>query len=141
MEKEIKVFVLEDDELVLDILCNFIEQYMVDHGLSYTIETSTNPLEGLLELSVRGQAYDLIIMDNKMPYMSGGEVYHSLLPSGQGFLKKILFVTGHVDNLLQRLPKVSLNILSKPFAYKAFAKKAEEILVLRYLKFNPRLEA
>jgi len=65
MDQSLRLLIIDDDENILDSLCDFLTYK------KYDVISSTNGLEGLKLLENDQQGFDLIITDIVMPKISG----------------------------------------------------------------------
>lgn len=128
--ENINVFVLDDDQTALQIISAFFNRFAEAMGHSINIRTETDPVNGLRELSSSGGEYQAILMDVRLPKLTGDEIYDSLLRVNPNILDRILFVTGCPEVLLNRFSKRAVNILEKPFRYDMFEKRIHSILAI-----------
>jgi CheY-like chemotaxis protein len=76
--------------------------------------------------------FDLVILDQKMPFMDGIETAKEIQ-----FLnpqQKIIFITGNGENVLQKLPQLSGNIvvINKPFTVQALLLAVEGFGTIKF---------
>jgi len=128
MNKTVKVLIVEDEETVQSILAAFLQRYLGEKGMTGDIRILTDPVQGLFDLSTNGEQYAAILLDVRLPKLTGDEIYNSLEQVNPDLLNRVLFVTGYADDLTDRWPDKKLNILEKPFRYHSFAEKIGEIL-------------
>jgi len=131
MSKVVKVLAVDDEDTVQSILAAFLNRYLGEKGMQSEIKTLSDPVQGLFELSTNGEQYSAILLDVRLPKLTGDEIYNSLIHVNPNLLDRVLFVTGYPDDLSERFPDKPLNILQKPFRYQCFTEKLNEIL-----KFN-----
>ena len=117
MAKQMQVLIIEDEENIQGILSTFIERYFKDHGMPVNIKSLQDPIVGLYELSMRSEEYDLVILDIRLPKLSGDEIYQSISHVNPNIAKRIMFVTGYAEDLTERWPDKEFNVLQKPFRY------------------------
>ena len=67
--KKIKILIVEDEEILLDLF-----EMLISSEIQCEITTATNGLEAIKTLEAENN-FDLIISDYKMPKCSGGELY------------------------------------------------------------------
>ena len=125
---EMKVLVIDDEDAVQSILAAFLNRYISDKGMQGNITSMSDPIEGLFELTTCGDHYQLILLDVRIPKLSGDEIYSSLEHVNPAILDRILFVTGYPEDLFELFPDKQLNILQKPFRYDAFSKQLDTVL-------------
>jgi len=128
MSQEIKILVIDDDDTVQSIISAFINRYMEEKNIKCSIKRITDPVQGLFLLNTRGGDYHAILLDVRLPRLTGDEIYNSLVSVEQDFLERVMFVTGYADDLSARFPDLTLNILQKPFRYRDLADKLETLL-------------
>lgn len=130
MSDLIKVLAVDDEDTVQSILAAFLNRYLGEKGVESSIKTLSDPVQGLFELTTQGNQYQLILLDVRLPKLTGDEIYSSLIHVNPELLERVLFVTGYPDDLTDRFPDMQLNILQKPFRYDNFTEKLNGILKL-----------
>jgi len=70
----------------------------------------------------------VILLDVRIPRLSGDEIYSSLEQVNPDVVKNIIFVTGYPEDLHERFPYKQFNILQKPFRYSKFAACLDQLL-------------
>jgi len=128
MNKMIKILAIDDEDTVQSILTAFLNRYLGEKGAQSEIKTLSDPVQGLFELITNGEQYSVILLDVHLPKLTGDEIYNSLIYVNPNLLERVLFVTGYPNDLNERFPDQSLNILQKPFRYQSFTEKICEIL-------------
>jgi len=128
MGKTVKVLVIDDEDTVQSILAAFLKRYVSEKGLQSNIKAMSDPVQGLFELSTNGEQYNAILLDVRIPKLSGDEIYNSLKHVNPELLDRVLFVTGYPEDLHDRFPERELNILEKPFRYNNLAEKLDAVL-------------
>ncbi len=123
-----RVLIIEDEVAIQSILSTFLHRFAREHGWEAETRSFTDPVQGLFELTTNGEAYDIILLDIRMPRFTGDEIYQSLEHVRPEILDRVLFVTGYPEDLEERFPEKSLRVLPKPFRYEALAGKVGEIL-------------
>lgn len=126
----VKVLVVDDEDTVQSILNAFVNHYLDEKGYERSIKTLSDPVQGLFELTTQGEQYQLILLDVRLPKLTGDEIYSSLMHVNPNLLERVLFVTGYADDLIDRFPDKDLNILQKPFRYEHLAEQMGKILKL-----------
>lgn len=126
----IKVLAIDDEDTVQSILAAFLNRYIGEKGLESSIKTLSDPVQGLFELTTQGNQYSVILLDVRLPKLTGDEIYSSLIHVNPELLDRVIFVTGYPDDLTDRFPEMDLNILQKPFRYQNFTEKLNEVLKL-----------
>lgn len=131
MSDTVKVLVVDDEDTVQSILAAFLRRYLDDKGVKGEIKALSDPVQGLFELTTNGGQYSIILLDVRLPKLTGDEIYNSLLHVNPDLLERVMFVTGYPDDLKDRFPDKQLNILQKPFRYQNFTEKLDGILKLQ----------
>lgn len=130
MSQTVKVLAIDDENTVQSILAAFLNRYLGEKGYESSIKTMSDPVQGLFELTTQGSQYSIILLDVRLPKLTGDEIYSSLIHVNPELLGRVLFITGYPDDLTDRFPDMKLNILQKPFRYQNFTEKLDEILKL-----------
>lgn len=128
MSTTMKVLVVDDEDTVQSIVAAFLNRYVSEKGLHSDIKAMSDPVRGLFELSTNGDQYNAILLDVRIPKLSGDEIYNSLEHVNPELLNRVLFVTGYPEDLYDRFPGREMNILEKPFRYDSFAGKLDALL-------------
>ncbi len=125
-ERRSRVLVLEDDQDVLDIICDSLKHLDLDIAKAVSAEGMTK----LISTSF----FDTIILDNAMPDMTGVELVKAIRK--MRVLTPVIFVSGGMSFLEQvEMPKLgAIQFLAKPF-------KAEELclLVAQFISLGRKL--
>jgi two-component system cell cycle response regulator CpdR len=71
--------------------------------------------------------YDLVILDHKMPRMSGTDVAKEIIEMNSK--QRILFVTGHVKDMMKGVRKIGekIELMQKPFRISAMISQVENV--------------
>ena len=128
MTEIVKVLAIDDEDTVQSILSAFVSRYLGEKGQVSEVKTVTDPVQGLFELSTNGSQYSVIILDVRLPKLTGDEIYNSLLHVSPELLDRVVFVTGYPDDLTDRFPDRKLNVLRKPFRYQSFIDMLDTVL-------------
>lgn len=80
---------VDDELLVRQVLTRALND-----GEGYEVETVTNASDALDRLY--SQDYDLVLLDIKMPGMSGVELFKNMQETNPALAKKVVFITGDV---------------------------------------------
>jgi len=123
-----KVLIIDDEDSVQGILSAFLNRYSSDKGIESDIVCMSDPVESLFEITTHGEDYRLILLDVRIPRLSGDEIYGSIEQVNPDVVNNILFVTGYPEDLHERFPDKALNILQKPFRYKRFAETLDQLI-------------
>jgi len=94
----------------------------------YYVETTASPYEALQK--IKESNYDLIIIDIRMPDMSGQELFEKIVNDKPYMSKTILITTGDSANseVKSFIQKYKLHFLSKPFSRQMLESKIREVL-------------
>ena len=125
---EMNVLIIDDEDSVQSILTAFINRYIADKNMQGNIVSMSDPVQSLFELTTRGESYQVILLDVRIPKLSGDEIYSSLEQVNPDILDRIVFVTGYPEDLHERFPDKEFNILQKPFRYNSFAERLDSLL-------------
>jgi len=122
LRKRAKVLVVDDEKAILD----FLKRLLAEQG--YDVETVNQANTALQKL--RTKRYDLILLDIKLPGMSGIELYHHIETIDPALLKKVMFITGDVMETTTRdfLSKTEASYISKPFDSEQLKRDINRIL-------------
>ena len=120
--KNAKILVVDDESSVR----GFIDKVLTRSGCS--VDTTGDPKEALDKLA--GATYDALIIDIRMPGMSGPELYARILERTPALAKRVIFITGDAmgTDVKAFLTQNSLSYLAKPFDIKALEAKVSSIL-------------
>jgi two-component system, LytTR family, response regulator len=124
----IHALVVDDEDTVQSILAAFLNRYAQQTSREIHIRTLSDPVQGLFELTTNGERYNLILLDVRLPKLTGDDIYNSLEHINPDLLTRVLFVTGYPEDLAERFPGRELRILQKPFRYQAFTEKLDILL-------------
>ncbi len=115
MPDKIKLLIIDDSDVILDILKRFLEQKQ------YEVFTAANGLEGIKRFKTDTSHFDLVITDIVMPDISGVGVISILkkerpdMPiiaiTGYGPHAEILAAEANADIILEK--PINLNVLNK----------------------------
>ncbi|MDX8395291.1 MAG: response regulator [Mariprofundaceae bacterium] len=130
MDNTIKILAIDDEDTVQSIIAAFMGRFLDDKNINHEIKSLNDPVQGLFELSTNGNQYDAILLDVRLPKLTGDEIYNSLMHVNPGLLERILFITGYPEDLSNRFPDKTMNILQKPFRFEDFTEKLNSILKL-----------
>ena len=122
------VLAIDDDITVQSIISSFFTRYASEKSIEINIKSVTDPVQAMFELSAKGYSYDLIILDVRMPRLTGDDIYATLLHTCPHLLDRVLFATGFGDDLDKRFPGHSFNVIDKPFRYSNFKTSVETIV-------------
>lgn len=104
-----KILIVDDEISILQLLSSIL----VKEG--YIVETVDNTKEALQRIKAR--TYGAILLDIKLPGMSGIDLYHKLEDTDKSLAKNVVFITGDtLDNSTRAfLSSEELSYMTKPF--------------------------
>ncbi len=116
-----RILIVDDEPVVLDLLTDLLAPL-------YEVETASNGRDGLSRLS--RESYDLIILDIKMPDMTGRQMYEALLAMRPSAAERVVFTTGDIvhEETHRFLERVGNPCLAKPFSLEALTDLVERCL-------------
>ena len=115
------VLVVEDDAMVLDLVC----ETLVAHG--YRIVAAESP-EIALELAAQTSGIDLLLTDVILPKMNGRELHQRLAERTPGL--KVLYMSGYTENVIadQGMLHEGVAFIQKPFSVHDLLEKVRQAL-------------
>lgn len=114
-----RFLIVEDDQVVQAVLQAYLAHYAADCGKTADMRTMTDSRQALEEMQHgRADDCDAVFLDVRMPGMGGDDIYSRLMQKKSPLLDKIIFITGHREELCNRFPALKLNVLDKPFRYR-----------------------
>ncbi|MDX8402747.1 MAG: response regulator [Mariprofundaceae bacterium] len=120
-----RVLLVDDEESMQTVMAGFLRRYCAERDEPFEFTGLADPVKGLYEASAHGEAYDLILLDVRLPRMTGDEIYQALEQTRPELLGRILFVTGYRNDLEDRLPVVGLRVLEKPFSFEELVEQLD----------------
>jgi DNA-binding response OmpR family regulator len=115
----VKILVVEDDATVGQYVRRGLEEHQ------YQADLVTDGLEGLRAAS--GGLYDLVILDLRLPGMTGLEVVRNLRDRGSTVPILILTAQDSVDFKVQALRAGADDYVTKPFAFEELLARVEAL--------------
>jgi len=122
----VKVLVVDDEPAVLGVM----NQVLTGEG--YKVDTVDNAKDALKRIVSR--RYSLVLLDIKMPGMSGIELYQHIQRMLQPLAKRVVFMTGDVigDDTREFLLKTKIPYITKPFSDEQLRQDINRILAERH---------
>lgn len=101
------------------------------HGQGYTVTVADTPYDALEK--IKSNRYDAMLIDMRMPGMSGKELYEKMQSDIPSVSSRMIFITGDTSDLTTRefLKKESLHCVSKPFTKKELLATLNEVLTAK----------
>jgi len=123
-----RILVLDDDEE----LCEEITEILIDEG--YRVTTAFDGLKG--KRLVEKYDYDILILDVKMPGLSGLDILESI--KGQNKEVKVIILTGRplskelqegriCKDIEEKILRLADGIINKPFDIEVLLNKIKEL--------------
>lgn len=102
------VLVVEDEINIRNLLARYL------NSRGFTVDTAENGEEAWTDLKSR--SYDCVVMDLKMPGMSGQELYQAIVDYDRNLARKVVFISGDIvsRDTLEFLAGQDNPFLSKP---------------------------
>ncbi len=124
-----KILVAEDSQSVALVYKKTLEKrghlvIITENGLKCLYQyTEDFKLRG--DDKKKTSLYDLVILDHKMPRMSGTDVAKEIIEMNPK--QRILFVTGHVKDMMKGVRKIGekIELMQKPFRISAMISQVE----------------
>jgi PAS domain S-box-containing protein len=112
-----------DDE---DAIRKLVSTILAKNG--HTVETTGNAEEALSKLD--SKSYDAVLMDIRMPGMSGPELYNNIIVKHPKLSSKCIFLTGDTSDSNTRdfLEQNGLPYITKPFDRETLTQRVNDIL-------------
>jgi PAS domain S-box-containing protein len=112
-----------DDELV-------VQQFLTEvlSGEGYEVESADNGDDALEKLG--SEDYDVILVDVKLPGMSGIEIYKHLQRMAKPLARRVVFITGDVmgEDTMAFLTRAKARYITKPFDTERLRKEIQSML-------------
>ena len=107
--RKARILVVDDEAVVRQLLSQLLKKE------GYSVETFDNGREALSRIKKDG--YDLILLDVKLPGMSGSEVYERIREISVSLTKRVVFITGDVmgADTESFLARTKAPFIAKPF--------------------------
>jgi len=104
-----RILVVDDEPAI----CQFLERLLTGEG--HEVETVASAGDALER--IKGTRYRLILLDIKLPDMSGIELYRHIKDATPSWAKRIVFITGDVMGTDTRsfLSRTKVPYITKPF--------------------------
>lgn len=117
-----KILVVDDEPRVRELL----SQVLTDEG--HNVETVDNATEALER--IKGERYSLILLDIKLPGMSGIELYKNIKRIARTLGRRVVFITGDViaPDTRDFFTRTRVPYITKPFGIKQLKESINHVL-------------
>lgn len=117
-----RILVVDDEKVVAELIVEILS------APNHHVDAAHNGIDALRLL--RQSGYDLIVLDLRMPDMSGQQMYEEMERHHPEHVERVLFVTGDtvMPEIQQFLRRVGNPCILKPFSVEDVFRKAHEIL-------------
>jgi len=117
-----KILVVDDEPITLQLLAHLLS------GEGYDVE-STGDAETALA-KIKSERYNLILLDIKLPGMSGIELYKNMQKTARSLASRVVFITGDAmaPDTMSFLSRTKAPYISKPFDIKKLKQTIKRIL-------------
>jgi len=123
-----KVLLIDDEDVMHGVIDSYLEKFGRDREIELHTRSLHDPVQGLLEATINGDSYDLIMLDVRLPKLGGDDIYASLLRNKPNLADRVLFITCYGRELRNRFVGRELQILGKPFLYESFESTIDSML-------------
>lgn len=116
------ILVVEDEPEILNLCRMMLEKS------GFTVFAASCPAEAIMIAEERSGKIDLLLTDIVMPEMNGSDLASKLSTISPGF--RVLFMSGYSADIIasQGVQNPAINIIRKPFTFKALADKVRKTL-------------
>ncbi len=119
-----KILLVDDEQEIVSILSELLED------LDHEVTTAVNGQEALEKLE--NDKFDVMILDNQMPILTGEDVLNELYPDNKPEGLKIIFASGQTLNLIELVEKSNYfnivdSLLNKPYRVSQIEDTLEEL--------------
>lgn len=117
-----RILVVDDEPAILHLVKTVLE------AEGHIVDTSNDSLSAL-EM-IRSNRYNLILLDIKLPGMSGTELYKRIREIAGSLARRVVFITGDVmgSDTQNFISRNSAQYLAKPFTAEALSREVNRIL-------------
>jgi PAS domain S-box-containing protein len=120
--KSARILIVDDEEAIRLLVSTILSQS------ECSVDATGDAGEALAKLE--STSYDIVLMDIRMPGMSGMELYARVIDKHPKLTGKVIFMTGDSSDLTTRafLEQNKLTFLTKPFDIETLLKKVNGLL-------------
>jgi PAS domain S-box-containing protein len=120
--KSARILMVDDEEAIRLLVSTILSESQC------VVDTTGDAGEALAKLECA--SYDIVLMDIRMPGMSGMELYARVIDKHPELAAKVIFMTGDSSDLTTRafLDQKKLKFFAKPFDIETLLQKVNELL-------------
>ena len=119
-EKQVRVLVVDDEEGVRNLLQRILSE------AGYQVTTAANGQEALYKVSL-GEA-EVVLLDIKMPGMSGIEVLRKLTADSPDYCVIMVTAVADIDTAVEALKTGAYDYITKPFDRDSVKQKVQQAI-------------
>ncbi len=120
-----KILIVDDETKILKLL----SRYFSRHG--HDVRTTTEPREALR--LVQAERYDVLVLDHRMPELTGLELFKQVLRLHEGATPEIILMTAHatVEKAVETMKLGAVDYIQKPFDFDSMKEAIRKALERR----------
>lgn len=122
------ILIVDDEEIVRDIERRVAELAGEELNIRVNIEEGKDGREAVERIKVKEGKYKLVLLDVRMPYKDGRDVYSEIKRDYPFQAKKIVFVTGTPDDIEDITENEKVRYIQKPFHLDLFLNRVKDYL-------------
>jgi len=117
-----RILLVDDEPVVRQLVTEVLS------AEGHEVETTADGMDALKK--IKGNGYDLILVDMKLPGISGGELYDRIQDMAEKLAERVIFVTGDVMGADTEafLAKTGAPFIAKPFNVKQLKAEVRRLL-------------
>jgi len=124
--KKIKgqILVVDDEQVVRDVASRILTRE------GHCVETVDNATDAIKK--IKNNKYDIILLDIKMPHMSGVTLYKRIQKINKSLARRIVFITGDVMGVDTKkfLAETEVTHIEKPFDAEQLSREVQRVLII-----------
>ncbi|OIO59104.1 MAG: hypothetical protein COX57_10145 [Alphaproteobacteria bacterium CG_4_10_14_0_2_um_filter_63_37] len=129
--KTLKVMLVDDEPIILDIVGRFLKQLAQEKGFRVELSPFKSSVEALFDATSGDLQYGLILLDVRMGEMMGTDLFTSLMATHPQIIDRTLFITAFEGDLESIADQYPIKVLAKPFRYEQFREAVLGVLARR----------